>query len=87
MSDNENQKEKEEVQDETQKQEMVLKQDYDELDDRYKRVHAEFENYKKRSQKERETLYSSVLSDAISAIKTIKRCINIKRIRGNKNSR
>ena len=68
MSDNENQKEKEEVQDETQKQEMVLKQDYDELDDRYKRVHAEFENYKKRSQKERETLYSSVLSDAISAM-------------------
>ena len=70
MSDNENKKEKqkEEVKHETQEQEMVPKQDYDELDDRYKRVHAEFENYKKRSQKERETLYGSVLSDAISAM-------------------
>ena len=31
----------------------------DELNDRYKRVLAEFENYKKRSSKERETLYNS----------------------------
>lgn len=40
----------------------------DELTDRYKRVMAEFENYKKRAQKERETLYNSVLSDVIGAI-------------------
>ena len=33
----------------------------DELNDRYKRVLAEFENYKKRSSKERETLYNSIL--------------------------
>ena len=34
--------------------EMVPKQDYDELDDRYKRILAEFENFKKRSAKESE---------------------------------
>ena len=33
---------------------MVPKEDYDELDDRYKRILAEFENFKKRSSKERE---------------------------------
>ena len=40
----------------------------EDVTDRYKRVLAEFENYKKRSQKERETLYSSVLSDVVEAI-------------------
>ena len=38
-------------------------QELDELNDRYKRVLAEFENYKKRSGKERETLYNSIVSD------------------------
>ena len=47
---------------------MVPKQDYDELDDRYKRILAEFENFKKRSSKEREKLYSSILSDVIEVI-------------------
>ena len=37
----------------------------DELNDRYKRVLAEFENYKKRSGKEREQLYNSILSDIV----------------------
>lgn len=40
-------------------------QELDELTDRYKRVMAEFENYKKRAQKERETLYGRTLSDVI----------------------
>ena len=40
-------------------------QEIDELNDRYKRVLAEFENFKKRSGKERETLYNSILSDII----------------------
>lgn len=48
--------------------EMVPKQDYDELDDRYKRILAEFENFKKRSNKEREGLYNSILSDVIEVI-------------------
>lgn len=47
---------------------MVPKQDYDELEDRFKRILAEFENYKKRSSKEREGLYNSILSDVIEVI-------------------
>ena len=43
--------------------EIVPKEDYDELEDRYKRILAEFENFKKRSIKEREGLYNSILSD------------------------
>ena len=39
----------------------------DELNDRYKRVLAEFENFKKRSGKERETLYNSILGDIVGA--------------------
>ena len=48
--------------------EMVPKEDYDALDDHFKRILAEFENYKKRSQKERETLYNSILSDVVEVI-------------------
>ena len=40
-------------------------QELDELNDRYKRVLAEFENYKKRSGKERETLYNTIVSDIV----------------------
>ncbi len=47
---------------------MVPKQDYEELEDRYKRILAEFENFKKRSNKEREGLYNSILSDVVEVI-------------------
>lgn len=47
---------------------MVPKEDYDELDDRYKRILAEFENFKKRSSKEREGLYNSILADVVEVI-------------------
>lgn len=47
---------------------MVPKQDYEELDDRYKRILAEFENFKKRSSKERDSLYNSILSDVVEVI-------------------
>lgn len=40
-------------------------QEIDEINDRYKRVLAEFENYKKRSGKEREVLYNTILSDIV----------------------
>lgn len=40
-------------------------QEIDELNDRYKRVLAEFENFKKRNGKERETMYNSILSDIV----------------------
>ena len=81
MTENENQTEeiKEEVTNEEvnekkddiikeneEKSELQKKQiELDELDDRYKRVFAEFENYKKRTQKERDGLYNSVLGDII----------------------
>ena len=52
----------------TKQQEVVPKSEYDELDDRFKRVYAEFENYKKRSSKERETLYNSILGDVVEAM-------------------
>ncbi len=61
---------KEEKQDKKEKKhkDMVPKEDYDELDDRFKRILAEFENFKKRSNKEREGLYNSILSDVIEVI-------------------
>ena len=51
-----------------QNQEMILKSEYDELDDRFKRILAEFENYKKRSKKEEKMLYSSILGDVVESI-------------------
>lgn len=51
------------------KEELKKKQEeMDELTDRYKRILAEFENFKKRSSKERESLYNSILSDIVSAM-------------------
>ena len=41
------------------------KQELEEMTDRYKRLMAEFDNFKKRSSKERETLYNSLISDII----------------------
>ena len=41
------------------------KNELDETTDRLKRIMAEFENYKKRSAKERENLYGSILSDIV----------------------
>ena len=55
-------------QEENKPKEMITKQDYEELDDRYKRILAEFENFKKRSSKERESLYNSILSDVLEVI-------------------
>jgi molecular chaperone GrpE len=69
MSEKEQKQENEEpkVQEEKQeKTELELKQEeLDDITDRYKRVLAEFENFKKRSLKEREGLYNSVLADII----------------------
>ncbi|MCI8700007.1 MAG: nucleotide exchange factor GrpE [Clostridia bacterium] len=57
------------IEKEDNKEELSKKQEeVDELTDRYKRVMAEFENYKKRSQKEREMLYNMILSDIIENI-------------------
>ena len=37
----------------------------DDTTDRLKRIMAEFENYKKRSSKERENLYGSIIADIV----------------------
>ena len=72
MAENENNteevKNEQEIKEENkEKSELQKKQiELDELDDRYKRVFAEFENYKKRTQKERENLYNSILGDIIT---------------------
>ena len=53
----------------TEQNELQAKQqEIDELTDRYKRILAEFENHKKRSQKEREGLYNSILSDIVEVM-------------------
>ena len=62
----ENKKEEKEKKNES--KEMVPKEDYDALDDHFKRILAEFENFKKRSKKERESLYNSILSDVVESI-------------------
>ena len=45
-----------------------LKEEFSELDDRYKRMFAEFENYKKRSQKEREGIYGMITGDVVASM-------------------
>ena len=45
-----------------------LKRELDEEKDRYKRLFAEFENYKKRTQKDRENIYGMVTSDVVSTM-------------------
>ncbi len=67
----EEQKEEEKQEEEKQDTETNNKEqekqiaDYDELNDRYMRVLAEFENFKKRSKKERDLLYNSILGDIV----------------------
>jgi len=68
MAENEN-KTKEEIKEVKNNDELQTKQiELDELNDRYKRIFAEFENYKKRTQKEKENLYNSILGDIIMTV-------------------
>ena len=57
---------KEEVKSEN-KELADTKLELEETTDRLKRIMAEFENFKKRSNKEREVLYNSILGDIISS--------------------
>ena len=43
----------------------VAKKDYDELYDKYLRCAAEYENYRKRTAKERENIYSEAVADVL----------------------
>ena len=49
-------------------EEAKIKIELDETTDRLKRLMAEFDNFKKRSAKEREGLYNSILSDIVSSL-------------------
>ncbi len=69
MADKENNKEEVKETMQAEKTELDLKQEeLDDVTDRYKRVLAEFENYKKRSSKERESLYNSILADVVEVM-------------------
>lgn len=58
----------EEVKEEKKPQENGLKQELEDTMDRYKRLMAEFDNFKKRSSKERENLYNSLVGDIASSL-------------------
>lgn len=45
----------------------AIKKELEETTDRLKRIMAEFENFKKRSSKEREGLYNSLVADIVAA--------------------
>ena len=47
---------------------LLQKEQIDEQDDRIKRLMAEFDNFKKRSSKEREGLYNSLVSDIFTSL-------------------
>ena len=47
---------------------LMQKEKLDEQEDRLKRLMAEFDNFKKRSSKERESLYNSLVSDIFSSL-------------------
>ena len=68
MEDNEKQEEiKEEIVNED-IETVKLKEELENTTDRLKRLMAEFYNFKKRSSKERETLYNSVLGDVVNKL-------------------
>jgi len=61
---------KQELSEETKLKDTILlqKQELDEKEDRLKRLMAEFDNFKKRSAKEREGLYNSLISDIFTSM-------------------
>ena len=68
MAENEN-KTNEEIKEEVKTENVqTMQTELDELNERYKRIFAEFENYKKRTQKEKENLYNSILGDIITTV-------------------
>lgn len=68
MNENKQNEEVIEKQEEITKNEDTTKQELEEMTDRYKRLMAEFDNYKKRSLKEREGIYQSLTSDIVTAL-------------------
>lgn len=60
-------KENEEIKEE-QNENTNIEKELEDITDRYKRILAEFENHKKRSQKERTNLYNTILGDIVEGI-------------------
>ena len=62
--------EEKEISEETKLKDTILlqKEQLNEQEDRLKRLMAEFDNFKKRSSKERETLYNSLVSDIFTSL-------------------
>ena len=48
--------------------EKDFKAEYDELNDRFMRLYAEFENYKKRTQKDKERIFNIVTGDVVMSM-------------------
>ena len=73
---------KEEQMEEELKEKSPIEIELEETTDRFKRLMAEFDNYKKRSVKERDMLYNSVLADVISKflpiIDNLEKAVNAK---------
>lgn len=64
MEDNRNEKEKiQNEQNETNEEIQGMQEELENTTDRLKRLMAEFDNFKKRSAKERENLYTSIVGD------------------------
>ncbi len=68
MEENNEELKQEIKEDEPIKEQSSLKQELEETQDRYKRIMAEFDNYKKRSAKEREVLYNSLIADIVTSL-------------------
>ena len=60
--------EEEKIEEVTSNEEVKSLKEYEELNDRYKRLFAEFENYKKRIQKESINKYAEITGDVVSSI-------------------
>lgn len=60
--------ENEEIKEETEKTSEVSTKEFEDLNDRYKRLFAEFENYKKRTQKESLNKYAEITGDVVTSI-------------------
>ena len=70
MHDEQSESENETISEERKLKDTILlqKQKIDEQEDRLKRLMAEFDNFKKRSSKERDGLYNSLVSDIFTSI-------------------
>ena len=68
MSEQEKEIKKNEKEQETKMEDMVPKKDYEELEDRYKRILAEFENFRKRSNSEKTAMYSNGVRDTVEKL-------------------